>query len=115
MPCSTLYDIYRIRLCTDADSYSPKATSIDVVAKYGGGSIANFKYTLSAEVWNKDYWESRKLLTGSFKNQTPTKVFKISQLKLKKGKNSVRIKGYFHDTVNGSHFQEQTPAFIVKR
>ncbi|TWK72976.1 hypothetical protein CHCC20335_1641 [Bacillus paralicheniformis] len=55
------------------------------------------------------------MLTGTFKLQTPTKVFKISQLKLKKGKNSVRIKGYFHDTVNGGNFQVKTPAFIVKR
>ncbi|ATH95206.1 MULTISPECIES: hypothetical protein [Bacillus] len=115
MPCSDEYANYVLKICTDADSYSPKATSIDVVAKYGGGSIANFKYTLSAEVWNKDYWESRKLLSGTFKKQTPTRVFKISQLKLKKGKNSVRIKGYFHDTVNGGNFQVKTPAFIVKR
>ena len=115
MPCSTVYSAYVLRICTDAESYSANATSIDVVCDYGGGNPVTWDYTLAAEVWNDPYWQAKKLLTGYFSHSTPAKIFYINELGLSPGDNSVRIKGYFTRRDNGSTTTEQTPAFIVKR
>ncbi|KMY41723.1 hypothetical protein AC621_09110 [Bacillus sp. FJAT-27445] len=116
MPCNTYYSDYVLKICTDADSYSEKATSIDCVAKYGGGSIATFDYSMRVEVWNGHDWVVNEVKKGSFSHSTQAKVFKLkNQKSLKKGKNSARVRLIATNRASGAKFNIKTPAFIVKR
>ncbi|MCY8009442.1 hypothetical protein MOF38_00120 [Bacillus haynesii] len=116
MPCSNMYDIYVLKVCTDADSYSAKATSIDCVATYGGGSIATFDYLMKLEVWNGYEWKADEVKSGYFSHSTPKKVFKLSHQKLlKKGSNSCRVRLQATNRKTNAKYSIRTPAFIVKR
>ncbi|WP_125122195.1 hypothetical protein [Bacillus amyloliquefaciens] len=116
MPCSTDYATYVLRVCTDADSYSANATSIDCVASYGGGTIATFDYSMIIDVWNGSKWVANETKKGSFSHSTPKKVFKLSNQKsLKKGSNSVRVRLKTKNRYTNVTSSIKTPAFIVKR
>ena len=111
MPC---YDDGIMVICTDAESYSASATSIDVVASYYGGTPATWDYLMQIQHWNGSYWQTKATQTGTFSHQTPTKVFSISGLGLPSGSNSCKV--HFQATAsNRATIFADTPAFIVKR
>ncbi|GIN93295.1 hypothetical protein J22TS1_43460 [Siminovitchia terrae] len=121
MPCSSSTVI---QLCTDASTYSAKATSIDVESTYGGGTplkAPGVEYSVRCEVWDKSKskWVERGTrVYGTFYTRSATKKFPISSLGLKKGSNSVRVIGNYTrtDNFNGTIYSSAQPAaFIVKR
>jgi len=72
----------KVRLVTDASTYSTSATSVDVYAESSGCPTFYYKMSVDDPSGYKG-----PIQTGSFSSRTPVKVFKISTLRVSKGKN----------------------------
>ncbi|MEK5308330.1 hypothetical protein [Bacillus sp. FSL M8-0326] len=62
-----------ITVKVDAPYYTPKATSVDVVASKSSGS--RVYYTMVLQQQYTDGWKSKQSLSGDFVKSTPTKRF----------------------------------------
>ncbi|HBU90228.1 MAG TPA: hypothetical protein DEB53_03315 [Bacillus pumilus] len=67
-----------ITLKVDAPYYTPKATSVDVVASKSSGS--RVYYTMTLQQQYTDGWKSKQSQSGEFVKSTPTKRFYTSTM-----------------------------------
>lgn len=67
-----------ITVKVDAPYYTPKATSVDVVATKSSGS--RVYYTMTLQQQYTDGWKSKQSLSGEFVKNTPTKRFYTSTM-----------------------------------
>ncbi|MGM0916596.1 MAG: hypothetical protein ACQEWC_03325 [Bacillota bacterium] len=67
---------HTVSVSTDANSYTPRAKSIDVTARKTGNETVYYRFTLQKRVSGK--WKDQRFsLVGSFKTATPAKEFYI--------------------------------------
>ncbi|MGM0964712.1 MAG: hypothetical protein ACQEWS_07870 [Bacillota bacterium] len=65
---------HTVSVSTDANSYSPRAKSIDVTARKTGNETVYYRFTLQKRVGGT--WKDQRFsLVGSFKTATPAKEF----------------------------------------
>ncbi|MGG0619719.1 hypothetical protein ABE007_17870 [Bacillus altitudinis] len=103
---------HTISVSTDANSYTPRAKSIDVTARKTGSETVYYRFTLQKKVSGK--WKDQRFsLVGSFKTATPAKEFYIVnhtsgthriKMTIYKNSNWTGVKGYIY-----------TPAFEVRK
>lgn len=103
---------HTISVSTDANSYTSRATSIDVTARKIGSETVYYRFTLQKRVGGK--WKDQRFsLVGSFKTATPAKEFYIVnhtsgthriKMTIYKNKNWTGVKGHIY-----------TPAFEVRK
>ncbi|MGI1828771.1 hypothetical protein ACRPLG_02755 [Bacillus safensis] len=67
-----------ITVKVDAPYYTPKATSVDVVASKSSGS--RVYYTMVLQQQYTDGWKSKQSLSGDFVKSTPVKRFYTSTM-----------------------------------
>ncbi|MFW0909632.1 hypothetical protein [Bacillus altitudinis] len=67
-----------ITVKVDAPYYTPKATSVDVVASKSSSS--RVYYTMTLQQQYTDGWKSKQSLSGDFVKSTPTKRFYTSTM-----------------------------------
>ena len=67
-----------ITVKVDAPYYTPKATSVDVIATKSSDSRAYYTMTLQQQY--TDGWKSKQSLSGDFVKSTPTKRFYTSTM-----------------------------------
>lgn len=95
---------HTINLSTDANSYTPRAKSIDVIARKTGNETVYYRFTLQKRVGGT--WKDQRFsLVGSFKTATPAKEFYIVnhtsgthriKMTLYKNTNWTGVKGYIY-------------------
>ncbi|WP_144474032.1 hypothetical protein [Bacillus pumilus] len=103
---------HTVSVSTDANSYTPRAKSIDVTARKTGSETVYYRFTLQKRVGGT--WKDQRFsLVGSFKSVTPTKEFYIVnhtagthriKMTIYKNKNWTGVKGHIY-----------TPAFEVRK
>ncbi|MGN7043498.1 hypothetical protein [Bacillus safensis] len=103
---------HTVSVSTDANSYTPRAKSIDVTARKTGSETVYYRFTLQKKVSGK--WKDQRFsLVGSFKNATPAKEFYTGnhtsgthriKMTIYRNKNWTGVKGYIY-----------TPAFEVRK
>ncbi|MGQ8949821.1 hypothetical protein [Bacillus altitudinis] len=103
---------HTVSVSTDANSYTPRAKSIDVTARKTGNETVYYRFTLQKRVGGT--WKDQRFsLVGSFKSATPAKEFYIVnhtagthriKMTLFRNTNWTGVKGYIY-----------TPAFEVRK
>ncbi|MER3112239.1 hypothetical protein [Bacillus altitudinis] len=103
---------HTISVSTDANSYTPRARSIDVTARKTGSETVYYRFTLQKKV--SGTWKDQRFsLVGSFKSATPAKEFYTVnhtagthriKMTIYKNSNWTGVKGYIY-----------TPAFEVRK
>ncbi|MGX1469013.1 hypothetical protein ACUW84_001595 [Bacillus sp. 153480031-1] len=103
---------HTVSVSTDANTYTPRAKSIDVTAHKTGSETVYYRFTLQKKVRGK--WKDQRFsLVGSFKHSTPAKEFYTVnhtsgthriKMTIYKNKNWTGVKGYIY-----------TPAFEVRK
>ncbi|MCY7692452.1 hypothetical protein MH111_18665 [Bacillus altitudinis] len=103
---------HTVSVSTDANSYSPRAKSIDVTARKTGSETVYYRFTLQKKMSSK--WKDQRFsLVGSFKTATPAKEFYTVnhtagthriKMTIYKNKNWTGVKGHIY-----------TPAFEVRK
>lgn len=79
-----------ITVKVDAPYYTPKATSVDVVATKSSGS--RVYYTMTLQQLYTDGWKTKQSQSGEFVKSTPTKRFYISTMIT--GQYRIKLKAY---------------------
>ncbi|MCR4352103.1 hypothetical protein [Bacillus pumilus] len=103
---------HTISVSTDANSYTPRAQSMDVTARKTGSETVYYRFTLQKRAGST--WKDQRFsLVGSFKNATPAKEFYTVnhtagthriKMTIYKNKNWTGVKGHIY-----------TPSFEVKK
>ncbi|MFP7271988.1 hypothetical protein [Bacillus safensis] len=103
---------HTINLSTDANSYTPRAKSIDVTARKTGSETVYYRFTLQKRVGDK--WKDQRFsLVGSFKSATPAKEFYI--VNHTTGTHRIKMTIYRNKNWTGVKGHIYTPAFEVKK
>ncbi|PRO43098.1 hypothetical protein [Bacillus sp. LLTC93] len=105
-------DGHTVSVSTDANSYTPRAKSIDVTARKTGSETVYYRLTLQKQVGGK--WKDQRFrLVGSFKTATPAKEFYI--VNHTAGTHRIKMTLYKNTNWTGVKGHIYTPAFEVKK
>ncbi|MCZ2740285.1 hypothetical protein [Bacillus safensis] len=103
---------HTISVSTDANSYTPRAKSIDVTARKTGSETVYYRFTLQKRVGGK--WKDQRFsLVGSFKNATPAKEFYT--VNHTAGTHRIKMTIYKYKNWTGVKGHTYTPAFEVRK
>ncbi|MBY0186493.1 hypothetical protein K3L72_10105 [Bacillus altitudinis] len=103
---------HTISVSTDANSYTPRAKSIDVTARKTGSETVYYRFTLQKRVGGK--WKDQRFsLVGSFKTATPTKEFYT--VNHTAGTHRIKMTIYKNKNWTGVKDHIYTPAFEVRK
>ncbi|WP_417896803.1 hypothetical protein [Bacillus safensis] len=103
---------HTISVSTDANSYTPRAKSIDVTARKTGSETVYYRFTLQKRVGSA--WKDQRFsLVGSFKTATPAKEFYI--VNHTSGTHRIKMTLYRNKNWTGVKGHIYTPAFEVKK
>ncbi|MGG0640972.1 hypothetical protein ABE035_12560 [Bacillus altitudinis] len=103
---------HTVSVSTDANSYTPRAKSIDVTARKTGNETVYYRFTLQKKVSGK--WKDQRFsLVGSFKTATPAKEFHIVNHTV--GTHRIKMTIYKNTNWTGVNGCIYTPAFEVKK
>ncbi|WP_144526189.1 hypothetical protein [Bacillus pumilus] len=103
---------HKVSVSTDANSYTPRAKSIDVTARKTGNETVYYRFTLQKKVSGK--WKDQRFsLVGSFKTATPTKEFYI--VNHTAGTHRIKMTLYKNSNWTGVKGHIFTPSFEVRR
>ncbi|USD81953.1 hypothetical protein M5E02_14445 [Bacillus safensis] len=101
---------HTISVSTDANSYTPRAKSIDVTARKTGSETVYYRFTLQKKV-NGKWKDQRFSLVGSFKHSTPAKEFYT--VNHTSGTHRIKMTIYKYKNWTGVKGHIYTPAFEV--
>lgn len=103
---------HKVSVSTDANSYTPRARSIDVTARKTGNETVYYRFTLQKKVSGK--WKDQRFsLVGSYKTATPAKEFyKVNHTA---GTHRIKMTIYKYKNWTGVKGHIYTPAFEVKK
>lgn len=103
---------HTISVSTDANSYTPRAKSIDVTARKTGSETVYYRFTLQKKVSGK--WKDQRFsLVGSFKTATPAKEFYI--VNHTSGTHRIKMTIYKKSNWTGVKGHIYTPSFEVRK
>ncbi|EKF34359.1 hypothetical protein [Bacillus xiamenensis] len=103
---------HTISVSTDANSYTPRAKSIDVTARKTGSETVYYRFTLQKRVGGT--WKDQRFsLVGSFKTATPAKEFYI--VNHTSGTHRIKMTIYKNSNWTGVKGHIYTPSFEVKK
>ncbi|MGM5473805.1 hypothetical protein [Bacillus pumilus] len=103
---------HTVSVSTDANSYTPRAKSIDVTARKTGSETVYYRFTLQKRVGGT--WKDQRFsLVGSFKSATPAKEFYI--VNHTAGTHRIKMTIYKNSNWTGVKGHIYTPAFEVKK
>ncbi|MGY8620327.1 hypothetical protein ACN6A9_01940 [Bacillus safensis] len=103
---------HTVSLSTDANSYTPRAKSIDVTARKTGSETVYYRFTLQKRVGGK--WKDQRFsLVGSFKSATPAKEFYI--VNHTAGTHRIKMTIYRNKNWTGVKGHIYTPTFEVRK
>ncbi|MCY7493230.1 hypothetical protein [Bacillus safensis] len=103
---------HTISVSTDANSYTPRARSIDVTARKTGSETVYYRFTLQKKV-NGKWKDQRFSLVGSFKNATPAKEFYT--VNHTSGTHRIKMTIYRYKNWTGVKGHIYTPSFKVRK
>ncbi len=103
---------HTVSVSTDANSYTPRAKSIDVTARKTGSETVYYRFTLQKRVGGT--WKDQRFsLVGSFKTATPAKEFYI--VNHTAGTHRIKMTIYKNSNWTGVKGNIYTPSFEVKK
>ncbi|WP_111292419.1 hypothetical protein [Bacillus safensis] len=103
---------HTISVSTDANSYTPRAKSIDVTARKTGNETVYYRFTLQKRVGGT--WKDQRFsLVGSFKTATPAKEFYI--VNHTAGTHRIKMTIYKNSNWTGVKGHIYTPSFEVRK
>ncbi|MCY7575923.1 hypothetical protein [Bacillus pumilus] len=103
---------HTISVSTDANSYTPRAKSIDVTARKTGSETVYYRFTLQKRVGSA--WKDQRFsLVGSFKNATPAKEFYT--VNHTSGMHRIKMTIYRNKYWTGVKGHIYTPSFEVRK
>ncbi|MCW4679961.1 hypothetical protein ON127_01310 [Bacillus pumilus] len=103
---------HTISVSTDANSYTPRAKSIDVTARKTGSETIYYRFTLQKKVSGK--WKDQRFsLVGSFKTATPAKEFYT--VNHTSGTHRIKMTIYRNANWTGVKGHIYTPPFEVRK
>lgn len=103
---------HTISVSTDANSYTPRAKSIDVTARKTGSETVYYRFTLQKRVGGT--WKDQRFsLVGSFKTATPAKEFYI--VNHTAGTHRIKMTIYKNSNWTGVKGHIYTPSFEVRK
>lgn len=103
---------HTVSVSTDANSYTPRAKSIDVTARKTGSETVYYRFTLQKRVGGK--WKDQRFsLVGSFKSATPAKEFYI--VNHTAGTHRIKMTIYKNSNWTGVKGHIYTPSFEVRK
>ncbi|MCY7441094.1 hypothetical protein [Bacillus altitudinis] len=103
---------HTVSVSTDANSYTPRAKSIDVTARKIGSETVYYRFTLQKKVSGK--WKDQLFsLVGSFKTATPAKEFYT--VNHTAGTHRIKITIYKNSNWTGVKENIYTPSFEVRK
>ncbi|WMT30024.1 hypothetical protein RE735_05555 [Bacillus aerius] len=100
---------HTISVSTDANSYAPRAKSIDVTARKTGSETVYYRFTLQKRAWK----DQRFSLVGSFKSATPAKEFYT--VNHTSGTHRIKMTIYKYKNWTGVNGHIYTPSFEVEK
>ncbi|WP_353854792.1 hypothetical protein [Bacillus sp. Bos-x628] len=100
-----------ITVKVDAPYYTPKATSVDVVASKSNGS--RVYYTMTLQQQYTDGWKSKQSQSGEFVKSTPTKRFYTSTMT--NGQYRIKLTAYSNATKTKKIGTYYSKSFAVTR
>ncbi|MGW6675585.1 hypothetical protein [Bacillus altitudinis] len=102
---------HTVSVSTDANSYTPRAKSIDVTVSKTSNETVYYRFTLQKKVSGK--WKDQHFsLVGSFKTATPAKEFYT--VNHTAGTHRIKMTIYKNSNWTGVKGHIYTPAFEVK-
>ncbi|MFE4489218.1 hypothetical protein ACFRFB_10930 [Bacillus altitudinis] len=103
---------HTVSVSTDANSYTPRAKSIDVTARKIGSETVYYRFTLQKKVSGK--WKDQLFsLVGSFKTATPAKEFYT--VNHTAGTHRIKMTIYKNSNWTGAKENIYTPSFEVRK
>ncbi|KIL16754.1 hypothetical protein [Bacillus safensis] len=103
---------HTVSVSTDANSYTPRAKSIDVTARKIGNETVYYRFTLQKKVSGK--WKDQRFsLVGSFKTATPVKEFYT--VNHTSGTHRIKMTIYRNKNWTGVKGHIYTPSFEVRK
>lgn len=103
---------HTVSVSTDANSYTPRAKSIDVTARKTGNETVYYRFTLQKRVGGT--WKDQRFsLVGSFKHSTPAKEFYT--VNHTSGTHRIKMTIYKYKNWTGVKGHIYTPAFEVRK
>ncbi|MGM0971065.1 MAG: hypothetical protein ACQEWR_21150 [Bacillota bacterium] len=103
---------HTVSVSTDANSYTPRAKSIDVTARKTGSETVYYRFTLQKRVGGN--WKDQRFsLVGSFKSATPAKEFYI--VNHTSGTHRIKMTIYRNKNWTGVKGHIYTPSFEVRK
>ncbi|WHX46070.1 hypothetical protein [Bacillus pumilus] len=103
---------HTVSVSTDANSYTPRAKSIDVTASKTGNETVYYRFTLQKKVSGK--WKDQRFsLVGSFKTATPAKEFYT--VNHTSGTHRIKMTIYKYKNWTGVKGHIYTPSFEVRK
>ncbi|WP_224930457.1 hypothetical protein [Bacillus safensis] len=103
---------HTVSVSTDANSYTPRAKSIDVTARKTGSETVYYRFTLQKRVGGT--WKDQRFsLVGSFKTATPAKEFYT--VNHTAGTHRIKMTIYKNSNWTGVKGHIYTPSFEVRK